>query len=143
MISSWPTVLTSHPSATQSKMQSASRTPNGWSSLGSALTWAASRSLMQETLVAGSARATARTTTFLVGSARARHPSTWKCRHTASWKRTSFSSAEIAVSVVRVIVWPCRFCLINNFTFSLAWVRAYLCGLFLSAVLLLAPDTNE
>lgn len=107
MISSWPIVLMSHPSATQSRMQSVSRTLNGWSSLGSALTWAASRFPTQETLAAGSAHATALTMTSLVGSARAQHPSTWKCRHTASWKRTNFSSAEISVSAVPMVLSFC------------------------------------
>jgi len=117
MTSSWPTASMLPPSATQSRMLSVSRTLSGWLSLVCAPTWAASHSQMRETLAAGSAHATARTMTSLGGSARAQRPSTWRCRRTASWKRTSSSSVDTTGCSVGRMALP--FCLIDNYLFLL------------------------
>ena len=83
-MSTSPTCATRRPTTS-----ARSRSPNGWSWSASAPISAASRSARSRatraaTTAAGSARATARSTTPPAASARARRRSTWSCRPTNS-----------------------------------------------------------
>ena len=77
---------------------------SGWSSSACARTWAACHCRAQETLGAGSAPATAATTTCLAAHARALRPPTWRFPSTSSWMTTPSWSARSLCSCRTVAV---------------------------------------